>query len=493
MGAFYADTTHGYYLNSNSGPLHYAPGVTINAARGGSGVDTLVVDGSGDTSLGAGATWTNASGSLTVHVSSLIGAGADVSVDFTPAQAFTTVGNPTLSGSATVGGSVGLDAGTWSPAPTTLQVRWYAGGQPWTGHNDATQVVPGPGQVGQQVFARVTAIRAGYQTTTVDSAPVTVQPGTIPVTGNPTITGPVQVGSTLQSHVGTWGSVLSTVSSTWQWRADGSDIPGATSATYTVQSGDVGKTLSVAEHLTATGYQATTLVSGSTVVVPVPVITPAPAPTISGTPRVGAPLQAVTGTWMTGVTFSYTWSVDGSPVAGATSATYRPRPADLGKVVHVAVTGSKPGYPDVTTTSTDTAVVGLGVLSTSKPTILGLTKVGKKLTAVAGVWTRGTTLGYAWYANGKAIKHATAKRLTLTKAQKGKRITVKVTGKQAGYTTARRRQPGPRGHLAPRPGCTSVQRRDCRRLPVGLKRDQPGVVPSEGGGDPDPAGRLPVP
>ena len=265
---------------------------------------------------------------------------------------------------------------------------------------------------------------------------MTVQPGTIPVTGNPTITGPVQVGSTLQSHVGTWGSVLSTVSSTWQWRADGSDIPGATSATYTVQSGDVGKTLSVAEHLTATGYQATTLVSGSTVVVPVPVITPAPTPTVSGTPRVGAPLQAVTGTWMTGVTFSYTWSVDGSPVAGATGATYRPRPADLGKAVHVAVTGSKPGYPDVTTTSTDTAVVGRGVLSTSKPTILGLTKVGKKLTAVAGVWTRGTTLGYAWFANGKAIKHATAKRLTLTKAQKGKRITVKVTGKQAGYTTA---------------------------------------------------------
>ena len=55
---------------------------------------------------------------------------------------------------------------------------------------------------------------------------------------------------------------------------------------------------------------------------------------------------------------------------------------------------------------------------------------------MAGVWTRGTTLSYAWYANGKAIKHATAKRLTLTKAQKGKRITVKVTGKQAGYTTA---------------------------------------------------------
>jgi len=425
-------------LGSTKGNIWYAPGVTINAARSGSGVDTLVVDGSGDTSLGSGATWTNATGTLSIHVSALTGTGADVSVDFTPPQDFTTVGTPTLSGSATVGGTVGLDIGTWSPAPTTVQVRWYAGGAPWAGHNDATQVVPGPAQVGQQVFARVTAIRAGLKTTTVDSAPVTIQPGTIPVIGNPTVTGTVQVGSTLQGQAGTWGSLLSSVSSTWQWRADGTDIPGATSASYVVLPGDVGKTLSVAEHLTATGYLATTLLSSPTVAVPPPVISPAPTPTVSGTPRVGAPLQATTGTWMAGVTLSYQWSVDGSPVSGATRTTYTPTAADLGKPVHVAVTGSRRGYPDVTTTSADTAAVGLGVLSTSRPTILGLTTVGKKLIAVAGVWTRGTTLTYAWYADGKPIKHATAKRLALTTAQKGKRITVKVTGKQAGFTTASR-------------------------------------------------------
>jgi hypothetical protein len=436
------DAGSAYLAEISTGGLHYAPGVTLNAARTvngtASGVDTLVVDASGDTSLAAGTTWTNASHTLSIHVSALSAAGADVSVDFTPPQGFTTVGTPTLTGSATVGGTVGLDIGTWSPVPTTVQVRWYAGGQPWTGHDDATQVVPGPAQVGQQVFARVTAIRAGYTTTTVDSAPVTIQPGTIPVTGNPTISGTVQVGSTLQSHAGTWGSLLSPVSSTWQWRADGTDIPGATSATYAVRPGDVGKSLSAAEHLTATGYQATTIVSGSTVAVPVPVISPAPTPTISGTPRVGAPLQVATGTWMTGVTLSYQWSVDGSPVAGATGKTYVPAPADLGRTVAVAVTGIRLGYPDVTRTSADTAAVGRGVLRTSKPTILGQRTVGKKLTAVAGIWTRGTKLTYTWYANRKPIKHATAKRLALTKAQKGKRISVKVTGKRPGYATASR-------------------------------------------------------
>ena len=340
VGAFYADTTHGYYLNSGNGPLHYAPGVTISAARGGSGVDTLVVDGSGDTSLGNGATWTNASGTLTVHVSALAGSGADVSVDFTPPQAFTTVGTPALSGSATVGGTVSLDVGTWNPVPTTVQVRWFAGGQPWA----ATTTRPrscrarprsdSRSSPGSRPRERATSRRPSTRRRSRSS------PGTIPVTADPTVTGTVQVGSTLQGHAGTWGSLLSTVSSTWQWRADGTDIPGATSLTYSVQPGDVGKTLSLAEHLTATGYQATTIVSDETGAVPAPVITPAPTPTVSGTPSVGAPLHVTTGTWMSGVTLSYQWSVDGSPVSGAIGTTYTPAPADLGKPVHVAVTGT---------------------------------------------------------------------------------------------------------------------------------------------------------
>ena len=36
-GAFYADTAHGYYLSSSHGPVHYAPGVVITAARGNGG------------------------------------------------------------------------------------------------------------------------------------------------------------------------------------------------------------------------------------------------------------------------------------------------------------------------------------------------------------------------------------------------------------------------------------------------------------------------
>ncbi len=399
-------------------------------------VDDLVLDAAGDTSLAGGGTWTNASGTLAVHVTSIGASGAAVTVDFTPStttQPFTTVGTPVIGGATTVGGTVTLNPGTWSPTPTATTIRWTVGGTPVAGTDDKTSFVVPPSLAGQQLVATVTESAPGITPTAAQAAAVTISPGTIPVTGSPTVTGTPQVGSTLQGHTGTWGSLLSTVSSTWQWRANGTDIPGATALTYTVQPGDVGKTLSLAQHLTATGYQATTIVSGETAAVPAPVISPAPTPTVSGTPRVGAPLQATTGTWMTGVTLTYQWYVDGSPVSGATSPSYTPGPADLGSPVHVAVTGTRLGYPDVTRTSVDTAAVGLGVLTTAKPTIGGRALVGRTLTAKPGAWTSGTTFTYAWFADGVAIKHATAKKLVLTKAQKGKRVTVRVTGIRSGY------------------------------------------------------------
>ncbi|MDR3202801.1 MAG: glycoside hydrolase family 3 C-terminal domain-containing protein [Bifidobacteriaceae bacterium] len=68
--------------------------------------------------------------------------------------------------------------------------------------------------------------------------------------------------------------------------------------------------------------------------------------------------------------------------------------------------------------------------------ISGTAKVGKKLSAKTAKWTAGVKYTYKWYANGKAIKQAKAKSLKLTKAQAGKKITVKVKAKKAGHTSA---------------------------------------------------------
>jgi beta-glucosidase-like glycosyl hydrolase len=72
-------------------------------------------------------------------------------------------------------------------------------------------------------------------------------------------------------------------------------------------------------------------------------------------------------------------------------------------------------------------------LKSATPKIKGTAKVGKTLKVTKGSWTAGAKFTYRWYAGGKAIKGATKASLKLKAAQKGKKITVRVTGKLAGY------------------------------------------------------------
>ena len=70
-------------------------------------------------------------------------------------------------------------------------------------------------------------------------------------------------------------------------------------------------------------------------------------PTITGKPVVGSVLRADPGYWGLPVNgenlrFGYQWFVDGRLVPGATSRSYRPTSADVGKPVVVMVTGSGP-------------------------------------------------------------------------------------------------------------------------------------------------------
>ncbi|MDR1790900.1 MAG: hypothetical protein LBR20_04485 [Propionibacteriaceae bacterium] len=71
------------------------------------------------------------------------------------------------------------------------------------------------------------------------------------------------------------------------------------------------------------------------------------------------------------------------------------------------------------------------------PTISGTAKVGKTLKAKAKFDPK-PTYSYQWYRDGKAIKHATKSSYKLVKADKNKKITVKVTGSKSGYKAASR-------------------------------------------------------
>ncbi|MGC4153237.1 MAG: hypothetical protein QM628_09170 [Propionicimonas sp.] len=72
-------------------------------------------------------------------------------------------------------------------------------------------------------------------------------------------------------------------------------------------------------------------------------------------------------------------------------------------------------------------------LASSTPTISGTLASGSTVKAVAGDWSKGTKLSYQWLANGSKIKGATKSSLKLTSSLKGKKISVRVTGKKSGY------------------------------------------------------------
>jgi hypothetical protein len=169
--------------------------------------------------------------------------------------------------------------------------------------------------------------------------------------------------------------------------------------------------------------------------------TKAPTPTISGTVAVGNKLTANVGTWSPskskGVKFTYKWYANGKEIKGATKNIYTVKAGDFGKKITVSVTAELTKYKPVTKASKATAAVANTFKKAPAPKITGIAKVGKTLKVTLGKWDSGAKFTYKWYANGKAIKGkaATKSSFKLTKAQKGKKITVKVTAKKAKYIT----------------------------------------------------------
>jgi hypothetical protein len=161
-------------------------------------------------------------------------------------------------------------------------------------------------------------------------------------------------------------------------------------------------------------------------------------PVLSGTAAVGYALAVAPGTWTPGTTLAYQWYADGAPIAGATTSGMVPSASLAGRALSVRVTGSKPGYTSaVKVTGTSLRVLAWGTVAVS-----GSAAVGYRLTAVAGTWTSGTAFRYQWYANGVAIKGATASAFTVTKTQAAKSLSVRITGVKSGYTTVTRASAG---------------------------------------------------
>lgn len=344
---------------------------------------------------------------------------------------------PSLTGTPKVGAVLTASAGSWTPAGVTLGYQWLVDGTAVDGANGATYT-PVPGDVGKTVKVRVTAVKDGYESASRDSAATTpVGKGDLSYSTSPSVTGTAMVGETLTAEPGSWTPSDATFS--YQWLASGNPIAGATGKTLALTADQVGMKVSVQVTASRTGYNDKQVVSGTTsaVVAKAVVITNAVRPAVSGTPKVGVQLTASAGTWApAGVSLAYQWFRGATAISGATARTYAPVAGDVGQALHVRVTASRTGSASLSAVSADTAAVAKGTLVGARPRISGKLKVGKVLAARRGTWQpAGVTFRYQWYRNGVKIRKATKAKYKLTRKDKRKHITVRVTGRMAGYAT----------------------------------------------------------
>jgi len=336
---------------------------------------------------------------------------------------------PTLTGTPKVGATLTAAPGTWQGAHLDLDYQWLRSGAAIDGATELTYLL-GAADLGSTISVRVTATSPHDSASATSATTAIVDAGAI-ATYTPVITGTRAVGSTLGVTVPDGNTYA------YQWYRGSTKIAGATGASYTLVTADGGTTIKVVTVASRVGYAPLSRTSAPTAAILKKLS--APAPGISGTVRVGTALKVVTGTWGPApVTLKYQWSVDGTPVSGATAATFTPRTADLGKVVSVKVTGSKSAYASISKESAPTVPVALGAITLPAPTISGTAKVGSRLTAAVGT-TKPTksslTLTYQWFSNGAAIAGATSSSYVPLNAQAGAKLTVRVTASNPFYTT----------------------------------------------------------
>ena len=301
---------------------------------------------------------------------------------------------------------------------------------------------------------RVSVAESAATGTGCDTEPVAAaQAANTPATGALTITGTAQVGETLTAD--TTGIAdedgLDNAAFSYQWQADGADIPGATDATYTPVVDDMGKAVSVTVSFTDDAGNGEELTSAATDAVKpetqeAKANTPATgAPTISGTAQVGETLTADTSgiadeDGLDDVSYSYQWQADGSAIQGATDATYTPVADDVGKAMSVTVsfTDDAGNAESLTGAATDAVepetqeAQAANTPATGLPAITGIVRVGVKLTAdLPGIADEdgltNVVPAYQWQADGADIPGETLNCYTPDDADAGKTISVVVS------------------------------------------------------------------
>ena len=403
---------------------------------------TLEATDVGDT-IRAVVTATNAGGSTAAS------SGATAVVTTPPSPSNTAL--PTISGSTVQGQTLTTTNGSWNNNPTSYTYQWKDCSSSCTNISGATSVTYTlqSSDVGDTIESVVTAHNAGGATPATSAQTATVTPLPPSNTAPPAISGSTVQGQTLTTTNGSWNN--DPTSYTYQWKDCSSsctNISGATSVTYTLQSSDVGDTIeSVVTAHNAGGATPATSAQTATVT-PLPPSNTAP-PAISGSTVQGQTLTTTNGSWNNNPTsYTYQWkdcSSSCTNISGATSVTYTLQSSDVGDTIESVVTAHNAGGATPATSAQTAAVSSSGSggdpnvpANTAQPSVSGDLEQGQVLTTTSGSWSNSPTFyTYQWEdcnLQGQActaISGATASTYTLQASDKGSTLRAVVTASNA--------------------------------------------------------------
>jgi len=354
---------------------------------------------------------------------------------------------------------------SWNLGGLRFSYQWFEGETPLAGATKSTYTVAGTETSGIRVEA--TAYKAGYATSdAVSSGEIFYEPKPASLTKAPKVTAKKLSGGRTQYTVsgGTWSTKPSVFE--YQWRLDGQDVAGATSARYisTAATRD-GATIFVTVYPSKNNfvYEPVEIVASKGTAspyvnyIPGSVTDSETSQSISaGDPvAVGTSLDVEAGAYGhpgTDVlpTFSYQWQRgSGSTfvaITGATGTSYTVAAADVDKQLRVRVTGTASAYP----VPTQDIEAGTGSVSneiegeSATVTITGDQVVGGKLTAKrTSDWSAsGVVDTFQWYvcsdfncedqSQFAAISSATAATYTIPASLEGQYLRVRLIGTKTG-------------------------------------------------------------
>ncbi|MEI7743428.1 MAG: hypothetical protein WCK58_06725, partial [Chloroflexota bacterium] len=364
---------------------------------------------------------------------------------------------------------------TVNPTPTSYAYEWFRCDT--GGANCVSQGAPQAGSytiqssdVGGTIAARTYATNQyGTAVSGIGAVTSEVLPLQVTQTSVPVIYGKPWLGHAMTAAVGSYSGAVQYAGITWQYcdMAFAANVNGGSHCSSVVDSSTTypeqftpnvvqkGSYLRLAVLIDVNGlFQApASLLTWSATTA---VVTTAPAkvantkaPSLTGTAQVGKTLTIGIGSWTGSPTYTYAWyrcNATGSTctrIAGAKAKTYVLAGADTAWKIK-AVVAARNLLPSSAVKATP--LVGLvkgKPWYASGAKITGTATVGQTLKVAKGTWQAypSATFTYRWYRNGVAITGATALSYKLTAKDKGKSITVKITGKNSLGSTSKTTAP----------------------------------------------------